>query len=65
MDMLGGVMGLLGGGGMSSQAQQEVNNAVGMIGASQFQMIFGQLMQTMNNFQETMTDDSDYPNNYD
>jgi hypothetical protein len=65
MDMLGGVMGLLGGGGMSSQAQQEVNNAVGMIGASQFQMIFGQMMQTMNGFQETMTDDSDYPNNYD
>jgi hypothetical protein len=28
-------------------------------------MIFGQLMQTMNNFQETMQDDSDYPNNYD
>jgi predicted lipid-binding transport protein (Tim44 family) len=65
MDMLGGVMGLLGGGGMSSQAQQEVNNAVSLIGASQFQMIFGQLMQTMNNFQETMQDDSDYPNNYD
>jgi hypothetical protein len=65
MDPISGAMGLLGGGGMSSQAQQEVNNAVGMIGASQFQMIFGQLMQTMNNFQETMTDDSDYPNNYD
>jgi predicted lipid-binding transport protein (Tim44 family) len=65
MDMLGGVMGLLGGGGMSSQAQQEVNNAVSLIGASQFQTIFGQLMQTMNNFQETMQDDSDYPNNYD
>ena len=65
MDMLGGVMGLLGGGGMSSQAQQEVNNAVSLIGSSQFQMIFGQLMQTMNNFQETMQDDSDYPNNYD
>jgi hypothetical protein len=65
MDMLGGVTGLLGGGGASSQSQQQIDQAVTMIGASQFQMMFGQLMQTVQGFQETMTDDSDYPNNYD
>jgi hypothetical protein len=52
-------------GGMSSQGQQDVNNAVGTIGASMFQMMFGQLMQTVQGFQETMQDDEDYSNQYD
>ena len=65
MDGIGGVLGMLGGGSMSSQDQSAINQAVGVVAQSTFQMMFNQLMQTTNAFQETMQDDEDYPNQYD
>jgi hypothetical protein len=51
-------------GGSSSQ-NQAVDQAVTTMAASVFQMIFGQMQQIVGQFQETMQDDEDYPNNYD
>jgi hypothetical protein len=59
MDPISGVMGLLGGGGTSSQGQSGVGaaSAMGMI-----EMMFTQLMQQVNGFQEAANmDDPDDP----
>jgi hypothetical protein len=65
MDGIGGVLGVLGAGGMSSQNQAAANQAVGVVGQSMMQMVFSQLMQNMSGFKDAMEDDQDYPNNYD
>jgi len=65
MSAIDGVSGAAGGSSTSTQGQSQVDQAVGAMAQSMFEMMFNQLMQTTNAFQETMQDDPDYPNNYD
>ncbi len=53
-----GISNVTGSPGGSSQNQAAVNQVVGVVAETTFEMMFNQLMQTASQFQETMQDDS-------
>jgi len=62
---MGGVGGILGMVGGSSQVQQAVQNAEATIAMMFNTMMQNVMSQNMQGFQEAMGDDPDYPNSYD
>jgi hypothetical protein len=59
MSVIDQISGLTGTSGSNSQDQGAVNQVVGTVAESTFQMMMNQLMQTASQFQETMQDDDD------
>jgi hypothetical protein len=61
MSIIDQISGLAGGlsGSSNSQDQAALNQGVGVVAETTFQMMMNQLMQTTSQFQETMQDDDD------